>query len=737
MALPDLFVKNNTTPASRFNLGPSFSNTNQPLVKFDEPKNQPLFIKADVASRNNITKSSFRTVSDKINSIKNFGIGLAKGVGTLATTPGMVADLIIPGGIESDLTPEQVSASKTMLEPQGTAQKTGHTIGSLSPGSEFVQPQLEKRGVNPKLAFGIGLGIDVLTPGPGEDARAPEIFRGLKDITTNVLERLKGKSTVSKQFISDLTNMPELKQAERNLIRDALQGEGDVVNAKNFANKVKTELLPLKRTDNLGNQYENISLPEDLRGPIADYGEHIYNSPIKTSAAETHFGNRSQGSAQGYFAHTRIEDLPTKNAIKDRFGNEEILPGDVRSAGLKGDTRRVIELQSDLFQKGRLEGHGGGYDYELRNAQASGDPERIKRWEGHVAQRDAEKAKLEPYRNTWHERVIREEVKQAAKDGKKLLQFPTGETAMKIEGLGENSQWYTHGNNTSIRGGVGLLTPENVKVGKEISQRGADALGGEKWIITDVLGDGKFKAVPKVNYEYAMEAKNNPGNIHKISDLSREGVDNYLSGLKETFDISGKVDTNNPIYKFYEKEVGRYLKNKYNAELVTDPQGVKWWQINVKPEQGKTPIEAFAGIPLGIGLTTPLGSRKIEVNMEDKPQHSPYELNRVGGTVFGELSNTGGEQEARDILSTIVNRTEGKRSLQDVVTEPHQYQAYRGNQYTNYIKGNLDYPSEQKAKLVRKIITELEQGTFKPTTTAKFFTHKNGKLILSTEYNPN
>lgn len=56
--------------------------------------------------------------------------------------------------------------------------------------------------------------------------------------------------------------------------------------------------------------------------------------------------------------------------------------------------------------------------------------------------------------------------------------------------------------------------------------------------------------------------------------------------MSETFDISGKIDTNNPIYKFYEKEVGRYLKNKYDAKLVTDDKGVSWYQVDVKDSMG-------------------------------------------------------------------------------------------------------------------------------------------------------
>jgi hypothetical protein len=37
--------------------------------------------------------------------------------------------------------------------------------------------------------------------------------------------------------------------------------------------------------------------------------------------------------------------------------------------------------------------------------------------------------------------MVREEIKKAAQDGKTKLQFPTGETAMKIEGLGDEHSY--------------------------------------------------------------------------------------------------------------------------------------------------------------------------------------------------------------------------------------------------------------------------------------------------------
>jgi hypothetical protein len=135
------------------------------------------------------------------------------------------------------------------------------------------------------------------------------------------------------------------------------------------------------------------------------------------------------------------------------------------------------------------------------------------------------------------------------------------------------------------------LTPDKLKIGAEIEGN------NNEWIITEVLGDGKFKAVRKNNInairiEQGLEGK---------SDLEvlKEIKNKFGYEYGEQFDISGKVDTNNPIYKFYEKEMGKYLKSKYNAKEIIDDQGVSWYEVDIKPEM-KGSIEAFGigAIPL-------------------------------------------------------------------------------------------------------------------------------------------
>ena len=219
--------------------------------------------------------------------------------------------------------------------------------------------------------------------------------------------------------------------------------------------------------------------------------------------------------------------------------------------------------------------------------------------------------KLQQYNDpTAHFRMIREEIKKASQDGKTKLQFPTGETAMKIEGLGENVNFY-NGVNTRLP----KLTPQDLKVGKEVYQN-----GDTQWIITDVLGDGKFKAVSKDRLDDLMEnagiASDTIEPTDAISYAERHITD--FDRNMETFDISGKVDTNNPIYKFYEKDVQKYL-NKFGGKRVIDDKGVSWIEIPITKEQGINPVEAFGKIkvsPLiagaGLSLAGAIGAGAIK-----------------------------------------------------------------------------------------------------------------------------
>ena len=418
---------------------------------------------------------------------------------------------------------------------------------------------------------------------------APKVFQGFEDLSTSIVEGLKNKTTVSKQFIQDALKRQGVKKGEIDVINNVLsEFKSGKISVDDFANRVKSELLPLESFNQFKgvpgefrsrSTYESVVLPDELRGNIAHYDERIYTSSIKNNAGDIHFEN-----IDDYFAHVRYEDMAD------------------------GTTRRVIESQSDLFQKGRLQ-------KEFTEPQARINISKLSN--SKPIKSDTEQIKglkrLQPYKNDWYKRTTREEVKQAGIDGKNKLQFPTGETAMKVEGLGEvdNTRWRTAGNQS-------VLKPEDLKVGSQINSNGQ-----LDWIVTEVLENGKFKAVtknvynsidtknisiikdklPNGNTKYIINNKQT-GEITSFSTRKRaeQYVDNFknetLETYVETFDISGKIDTNNPIYKFYENDMQKFLNKEFDAKRITDPQGVEWFEVNVNNFK-EQPVQAFGKAQIG------------------------------------------------------------------------------------------------------------------------------------------
>ena len=162
-----------------------------------------------------------------------------------------------------------------------------------------------------------------------------------------------------------------------------------------------------------------------------------------------------------------------------------------------GSTRRVIEVQSDLFQKGGLEKELSKIDLSNDKMSNLNNEKRFLRsqMDGNLSKADYDNykkqyedvldrvkkeneknlSKLSQYNDpTAHFRMIREEVSKAVEDGKTKLQFPTGETAMKIEGLGQSEhRFYNPRANT----GNTRFLPEDklrysdIKTGDEVYER--------------------------------------------------------------------------------------------------------------------------------------------------------------------------------------------------------------------------------------------------------------------------
>ena len=79
----------------------------------------------------------------------------------------------------------------------------------LNPGESYVAPALKNIGVNPILAGGIGLGVDILAPGPGELGRVAKVGKEVKAGSELLQEAKKYKS--ADEFVANYKNNSKIQ----------------------------------------------------------------------------------------------------------------------------------------------------------------------------------------------------------------------------------------------------------------------------------------------------------------------------------------------------------------------------------------------------------------------------------------------------------------------------------------------------------------------------------------------
>jgi hypothetical protein len=436
----------------------------------------------------------------------------------------------------------------------------------------------------------------------------PKVFEGLKNVTTRLLERLKGLPEKIRpgrfEEIVAKTKKEGLKEVEEKLVRESLVfDERGMIDLPQTAAKVEEKLVPLTPTPVDNPRY--IYVGEEFLKPNDNYGEIIYQGSIRTPyAAEIHFDSER---FPNYFSHVRYADLDD------------------------GKTRKILEIQSDLFQKGKFESKleeplkwlNKTRSKEITSTKGLkvGDyvyPEGIR--EGYKIMKilDENKAVVKNaygYEtiadfsgyNRWkesvrylgmydsnqplaHLRTFREEVKRAAQDGKDTLLIPSGRTAMEIEGLAERTRWMNKS---------GLRPVKEPKLGQILMRED----WGDHWVVTEVLPDGRFRATP-VNVEFEKRVFGGSLPVDKMEKLlmtNREIFERWKEVTKryeETFDMRGKVDPQHFVYKLYEEHIPREARRMgLPVEGKIQLDNGEWWVIRIPPERAQMPVEAFGAVP--------------------------------------------------------------------------------------------------------------------------------------------
>lgn len=233
---------------------------------------------------------------------------------------------------------------------------------------------------------------------------------------------------------------------------------------------------------------------------------------------------------------------------KEEFINQVINPQFLSNKKV----RRVMELQSDLFQKGRDKQSLAGYKSDLSSEEEQ-SYNRYLLETGQITQEEFDNPKIIGKEkenqflqllnkdNNWVTFFIKSIIQDSAKKGYEKVLFPKGETAAKIEGHETIAEQL-----------------------KRINQE-----------IENLKNDNYLAAPPiEINFETGVGVNNATNNKDRIEQLEQE-----KSNLK-----SQGIEKLKPIEAFYEIKVGNILEKQFgkdNVKTITDEFGNQWREITI------------------------------------------------------------------------------------------------------------------------------------------------------------
>jgi hypothetical protein len=268
--------------------------------------------------------------------------------------------------------------------------------------------------------------------------------------------------------------------------------------------------------------------------------------------------------------------------------------------------------------------------------------------------------KMLEYQNIWQYRVAREEIKQAAIDGKKEIWFPTGPTASRIEnwddvnnpnrwparaGHADDAQegdpiieldnlgnpvddvhvpqegapgvphgWDVVGAGTDNTPGVKGTMLTDPEINEHLSRKGNPYANEIDYIQDQLKRDESTLATHKATLEYYTTG---PGAAETSEALTKrrqatqriaqyeEYVNNNKEALKNILEKTGGKDIPESkyfgLYNMYQ-DLSKWLGKNFKAEQVTDKEGLSWIKVKINPDMATEPVRAFKSVaPVAVG----------------------------------------------------------------------------------------------------------------------------------------
>lgn len=242
---------------------------------------------------------------------------------------------------------------------------------------------------------------------------------------------------------------------------------------------------------------------------------------------------------------------------------------DVTRSEYKGKTRRILELQSDLFQKGRNVDVLADLGVFYSN---STDFDKIER-ERAEAERKSNKnnfLQLLNKDNNWVTFFIKSIVQDSVRKGYEKVLFPSGDTASKVEGHSTLEEFKRQKENRikeleNERDNMSVWVVEKLDTGEQQKFKTQE----EASIFKDTTKYGEWDG---------------PFETH-TSTRNIEGINNEINQLRSELD---RVEAEGfaalrPVYNFYENTVSNILKKQFGKAIssYTDEYGNTWNELDI------------------------------------------------------------------------------------------------------------------------------------------------------------
>lgn len=396
----------------------------------------------------------------------------------------------------------------------------------------------------------------------------------------------------------------------------------------------------------------------------------------------------------------------------------------------KQKTRRILEVQSDLFQKGR-----DRQDLTKDTNVPSDLFEDIyieSQTQGWTKEQfEKEKAKLiEEYGlrnkvksenqflqllnkdNNWVTFFVKSIIQDSAKKGYEKVLFPTGETAAKVEGHQTLADEIVNINNkiehlkqtaTQVKEGIYLISENRYMIVKPLN-----AAFTFEMVDKDKYDSGELKEGDKKAPIHAKQLLKEEGiNAFEVDEIEIANLEKKKSELK-----SQGLEKLKPIEAFYENKVTNILKKQgFNPKLITDEYGNTWNEVELSEKD-------LSNILLQNKSKDTVSKKntKLEQDLKEFAQINGIQIKFVDSLVeqFG-----GDYTAAYDAINRVVYVNENKAGIDTLGEEiAHSLVEALGDEHT----------------LVKKALNLLSRTDYKSTLDPEYIKlYKNNEVALKKE----